>query len=53
MSLNGKRNIVIEHAGTTPAGMQRVELVERKGKGHPDTICDSVMEAVCLNLCRE
>ncbi|MEI7787825.1 MAG: methionine adenosyltransferase [Chlorobiaceae bacterium] len=53
MSLNGKRNIVIEHAGTTPAGMQRVELVERKGKGHPDTICDSVMEAVCINLCRE
>jgi S-adenosylmethionine synthetase len=32
---------------------QPVELVERKGKGHPDTICDSVMESVCLALCRE
>ncbi|HPX60516.1 MAG TPA: methionine adenosyltransferase [Deltaproteobacteria bacterium] len=31
----------------------RVELVERKGTGHPDQICDSVMEAVSLALCRE
>jgi S-adenosylmethionine synthetase len=30
-----------------------IELVERKGTGHPDTICDSIMEAVCLDLCRE
>ena len=52
MTLNGKRNIVIEHAGSTSTGMQRVELIERKGMGHPDTICDSVMEAVCINLCR-
>jgi len=47
------RNIVIEHAGTTPSCMQRIELIERKGKGHPDTICDSIMEAVSLSLCRE
>jgi len=52
MTLNGKRNIVIEHAGNTSTGMQRVELIERKGMGHPDTICDSVMEAVCIDLCR-
>jgi S-adenosylmethionine synthetase len=32
---------------------QRVEIVERKGTGHPDQICDSVMEAVSLALCRE
>jgi len=31
----------------------RVELVERKGTGHPDQICDSVMESVSLALCRE
>ena len=31
----------------------RVELVERKGTGHPDQICDSIMEAVSLALCRE
>jgi S-adenosylmethionine synthetase len=47
------RNITIEEAGTVPAGKQQTELVERKGKGHPDTICDSVMEAVCISLCRE
>jgi S-adenosylmethionine synthetase len=31
----------------------RVEIVERKGKGHPDYICDSVMEAVSIALCQE
>ena len=47
------RNIVVEEAGNTPVSMQRIELIERKGTGHPDTICDSVMEAVCISLCRE
>ncbi len=32
---------------------QRVEIVERKGVGHPDTMCDSMMEAVSVSLCRE
>ncbi len=32
---------------------QRVEIVERKGTGHPDFICDSVMEAISLALSRE
>ena len=31
----------------------RVEIVERKGTGHPDQICDSVMEAISIALCRE
>ncbi len=29
------RNIIVEEAGTIPAGMQQIELVERKGTGHP------------------
>jgi S-adenosylmethionine synthetase len=29
---------------------QPMEYVERKGKGHPDTICDSVMEAIAVEL---
>jgi S-adenosylmethionine synthetase len=29
-----------------------VEIVERKGIGHPDTICDSLAEAVSQALCR-
>lgn len=32
---------------------QRVEVVERKGTGHPDYICDSVMESVSVALARE
>ncbi len=30
-----------------------VEVVERKGTGHPDFICDSVMEAISVALSRE
>ena len=30
-----------------------VEVVERKGLGHPDTICDALAEALSRNLCRE
>src|SRR5512147_1971673 len=32
---------------------QRVEIVERKGTGHPDYLCDSMMEAVSISLSRE
>lgn len=30
-----------------------MEIVERKGLGHPDTICDAIAEAVCKRLCRQ
>jgi S-adenosylmethionine synthetase len=30
-----------------------VEVVERKGLGHPDTICDALAEALSRNLCCE
>ncbi|MEM3411815.1 MAG: methionine adenosyltransferase [archaeon] len=29
------------------------ELVERKGLGHPDTICDSICESISISLCKE
>jgi S-adenosylmethionine synthetase len=29
-----------------------VEVVERKGIGHPDTICDGIAEHLCARLCR-
>jgi S-adenosylmethionine synthetase len=32
--------------------MAPVEIVERKGLGHPDTICDALAEALSLALCR-
>ncbi|HEB82522.1 MAG TPA: methionine adenosyltransferase [Gammaproteobacteria bacterium] len=35
-----------------PYGAQAVEIVERKGIGHPDTICDALAEELSRNLCR-
>ncbi len=32
---------------------ENVEVVERKGLGHPDTICDALAETLSRNLCRE
>jgi S-adenosylmethionine synthetase len=46
-------HIVLEHLRHTPLAQQQVEIVERKGKGHPDSICDGVAEAISLALCRE
>jgi S-adenosylmethionine synthetase len=34
----------------TPASAQPVEIVERKGSGHPDTLCDALAEEVSLAL---
>ncbi len=44
------RNIVIETIKRTPIEQQRVELVERKGIGHPDAICDACCEAASREL---
>lgn len=35
-----------------PAGAQEVEIVERKGIGHPDTICDGLAEHTSVRLSR-
>ena len=32
---------------------QQVEIVERKGKGHPDFICDAAMDAISVALSQE
>lgn len=34
-------------------GQGAVEIVERKGLGHPDTICDALAENLSRNLCQE
>jgi len=47
------RNIEIEELGATPITERKVEVVERKGLGHPDFICDSIMNQVSIELCRE
>lgn len=44
------RNIVIEELRASEVYRQKVEVVERKGLGHPDYICDAIMEQVSVNL---
>jgi S-adenosylmethionine synthetase len=44
--------LVVERVSDTPIARRRVELVERKGIGHPDTICDALVEAISLALNR-
>ncbi len=31
---------------------ERIEMAERKGIGHPDSICDALVESVSIALCR-
>lgn len=42
--------ISVEAYRGVPITEQGVEIVERKGIGHPDYICDSVMEAISIAL---
>ena len=44
--------VVVEVLPGPAVGERRVELVERKGIGHPDTICDALVEAVAVALNR-
>ncbi|MFW5902283.1 MAG: methionine adenosyltransferase [archaeon] len=47
------RNIHIEKENSTPMEKRKTEVVERKGIGHPDTICDSIMERIAIELTKE
>ena len=47
------RNIIVEDLKQTPLEKQRVEIVERKGLGHPDYICDAVMDHISIRLSKE
>lgn len=44
--------LVVEALEGVPVAARRLELVERKGVGHPDTICDALVEAAALALAR-
>ena len=47
------RNIIVAQLEQAPLEEQKIEVVERKGLGHPDTICDCIMNEVSVNLCKE
>ena len=42
----------LERLNSVPVHTQPVEIVERKGKGHPDTICDKAAEELSITLSR-
>jgi len=45
------RNIIIKELIQKPIEEQEVEIVERKGIGHPDSISDGIAESVSRALC--
>ena len=45
------RNIIVEKLNQTPIEELDIELVERKGIGHPDSISDGIAESVSRALC--
>jgi S-adenosylmethionine synthetase len=47
------RNIIVEDLKQIPLEKQRIEIVERKGLGHPDYICDAVMDQISIHLSKE
>ncbi|MBI5775778.1 MAG: S-adenosylmethionine synthetase, partial [Nitrospirae bacterium] len=42
--------VVVHESPALPVCEQGIEIVERKGKGHPDTICDAVVERISVEL---
>jgi len=44
--------INVNQLRTYPVPKQKIEIVERKGLGHPDTISDMVMNQLSVELCK-
>ncbi len=46
------RNIVVEEINFTPVEDREIEIVERKGIGHPDSVADGIAESISRELSR-
>jgi S-adenosylmethionine synthetase len=46
------RNIVVTEENGTAVDDLPVEIVERKGVGHPDSLCDGIAERISREYCR-
>jgi S-adenosylmethionine synthetase len=46
------KNIIVEKLNQTPIEELDIELVERKGIGHPESISDGIAESVSRALCK-
>jgi S-adenosylmethionine synthetase len=44
------RNIMVSGSRRIPLEKQQIEIVERKGVGHPDSMCDAIMDQVSVGL---
>lgn len=47
------RNIIVEDLKQMPLEKQHIEIVERKGLGHPDCICDAVADRISVALSKK
>jgi S-adenosylmethionine synthetase len=47
------RNILVDALKQTPLEQQKLEIVERKGLGHPDFMCDNIMDRISVKLSQE
>ena len=47
-----KMNLEITFNSNVPVARMPVEFVERKGKGHPDTLSDKASEELSIALCQ-
>jgi S-adenosylmethionine synthetase len=45
-------NVALSILNSLPVDRQPMEIVERKGLGHPDTICDALAEGLSRSLCK-
>lgn len=45
-------DFIIRQSDSLSPAEHPVEVVERKGLGHPDSICDALAEHFCVKLCR-
>jgi S-adenosylmethionine synthetase len=43
-------HILLEQLPNMPMHQQQMELVERKGLGHPDSMCDAIMESISVAI---
>lgn len=47
------QDIFVERLSGLSVAEKKVEIVERKGLGHPDSICDAIVEEIALSLSQE
>jgi S-adenosylmethionine synthetase len=52
-SVNNLDNVFVNLLGRVALEDQNLEICERKGIGHPDTVCDSVMNRISVELSKE